>query len=92
MSITRIELDHPRCEGHGLCEEAAPQLMHLDDDGGLHPRRHRGRGRGFGRPPRTLSGSARRCPEADLSMTNTRNGESAEKIVIVGNIVAGLTG
>ena len=35
MSITRIELDHPRCEGHGLCEEAAPQLMHLDDDGEL---------------------------------------------------------
>lgn len=33
--MTRIELDRPRCEGHGLCEEAAPQLMHLDDDGEL---------------------------------------------------------
>ena len=31
----RIELDEPRCEGHGLCEEAAPRLMHLDDDGML---------------------------------------------------------
>ena len=31
----KIELDRPRCEGHGLCEEAAPQLMHLDDDGDL---------------------------------------------------------
>lgn len=31
----QIELDRPRCEGHGLCEEAAPQLMHLDDDGEL---------------------------------------------------------
>lgn len=31
----RIVLDRPRCEGHGLCEEAAPQLMHLDDDGDL---------------------------------------------------------
>ncbi|TQL44940.1 ferredoxin [Homoserinimonas aerilata] len=31
----RIELDRPRCEGHGLCEEAAPDLMHLDDDGEL---------------------------------------------------------
>jgi ferredoxin len=31
----RIELDRPRCEGHGLCEEAAPTLMHLDDDGEL---------------------------------------------------------
>jgi ferredoxin len=31
----RIELDRPRCEGHGLCEEAAPALMHLDDKGEL---------------------------------------------------------
>ena len=31
----RIVLDRPRCEGHGLCEEAAPTLMHLDDDGEL---------------------------------------------------------
>ena len=31
----RIVLDRPRCEGHGLCEEAAPDLMHLDDDGEL---------------------------------------------------------
>ncbi|MCX6501784.1 MAG: ferredoxin [Microbacterium sp.] len=31
----KIQLDRPRCEGHGLCEEAAPQLMHLDDDGEL---------------------------------------------------------
>jgi len=31
----KIELDRPRCEGHGLCEEAAPSLMHLDDDGDL---------------------------------------------------------
>ncbi|MFZ3395142.1 ferredoxin [Rhodococcus sp. 7Tela_A2] len=30
-----IILDRPRCEGHGLCEEAAPALMHLDDDGEL---------------------------------------------------------
>ncbi|WP_448006734.1 ferredoxin [Agromyces bauzanensis] len=31
----RIELDRPRCEGHGLCEEAAPDLMHLDDNADL---------------------------------------------------------
>lgn len=36
MSTTlHLELDRPRCEGHGLCEEAAPDLMHLDDDGEL---------------------------------------------------------
>lgn len=31
----KILLDAPRCEGHGLCEEAAPDLMHLDDEGEL---------------------------------------------------------
>ena len=30
-----IVLDRPRCEGHGLCEEVAPNLMHLDDEGEL---------------------------------------------------------
>ena len=28
----KIVLDRPRCEGHGLCEEAAPALLHLDDE------------------------------------------------------------
>lgn len=31
----KIVLDRPRCEGHGLCEEEAPDLMHLDDEGDL---------------------------------------------------------
>jgi ferredoxin len=31
----KIVVDRPRCEGHGLCEEAAPALMHLDDEGDL---------------------------------------------------------
>ncbi|NGP04557.1 ferredoxin [Rhodococcus sp. 14C212] len=31
----KIVLDRPRCEGHGLCEEVAPALMHLDDEGEL---------------------------------------------------------
>jgi ferredoxin len=34
-AVAHLELDRPRCEGHGLCEEAAPRLMHLDDDGEL---------------------------------------------------------
>ena len=29
----KIVHDRDRCEGHGLCEQAAPHLMHLDDDG-----------------------------------------------------------
>lgn len=31
----RLEVDRDRCEGHGLCEGAAADLMHLDDDGVL---------------------------------------------------------
>lgn len=31
----RFELDRPRCEGHGLCEEEAPNLLHLDEAGDL---------------------------------------------------------
>lgn len=31
----KILLDRPRCEGHGLCEEAAASLMHLNNDGEL---------------------------------------------------------
>ncbi|MTD55413.1 cytochrome P450 [Amycolatopsis pithecellobii] len=32
---TQLEVDRDRCEGHGLCENAAPDLVHLDDDGML---------------------------------------------------------
>ena len=35
MSDARIELDRPRCEGHGMCEDAVPELFRLDDDGVL---------------------------------------------------------
>jgi len=31
----KITVDRVKCEGHGLCEEAAPSLMHLDDEGDL---------------------------------------------------------
>ncbi len=31
----KLILDRSRCEGHGLCEEAAPRLLHLDDYGEL---------------------------------------------------------
>lgn len=29
----RIQVDEHRCEGHGMCEEAAPELFVLDDEG-----------------------------------------------------------
>lgn len=31
----RIEVDWPACEGHGLCEDAAPTVFSVDDDGNL---------------------------------------------------------
>ncbi|MFE3718135.1 ferredoxin [Streptomyces cyaneofuscatus] len=31
----KVSVDLPRCEGHGLCEEAAPGLFRLDDEGDL---------------------------------------------------------
>ncbi|WP_344824754.1 ferredoxin [Actinocorallia longicatena] len=29
----RIEADYNACEGHGLCEDAAPKIFTVDDDG-----------------------------------------------------------
>jgi len=31
----KMSVDLLRCEGHGLCEEAAPRLFRLDDEGDL---------------------------------------------------------
>jgi ferredoxin len=31
--MIKLVLDRPRCEGHGLCEEVAAQLLHIDDEG-----------------------------------------------------------
>lgn len=33
--MMKLEVDRARCEGHGLCEEVAPHLLHLDDHGEL---------------------------------------------------------
>jgi ferredoxin len=31
----KIVVDRVRCEGHGACEQAAPQIFHLDEAGEL---------------------------------------------------------
>ena len=80
----RIELDRPRCEGHGLCEEAAPALMHLDDDGELVHRRPGGR---RGRP-RRRQGGGQGLPGR---RTAVGRGMTMRRIVVVGNGIAGLT-
>jgi ferredoxin len=33
--MSRIELDRDRCEGHGTCEQIAPSVYRLDDEGEL---------------------------------------------------------
>jgi ferredoxin len=60
----RILADHDRCEGHGLCEEHAPQVFGLDDEGVVV---HRFEGREI---PDELAEAAARgaeaCPVAAL--------------------------
>jgi ferredoxin len=29
----RIDVDQDRCEGHGLCEDKAPEVFTVDDEG-----------------------------------------------------------
>ncbi len=31
----RVTVDRARCEGHGVCEEIAPKVYRLDDEGEL---------------------------------------------------------
>jgi ferredoxin len=31
----KIAVDYERCEGHGLCEDQAPDVFELDDEGDL---------------------------------------------------------
>jgi ferredoxin len=35
MATMRIVVDHDRCEGHGVCVTAAPELFQLDAEGDL---------------------------------------------------------
>jgi ferredoxin len=29
----KVEFDEPRCDGFGFCEEVAPEVFRVDDDG-----------------------------------------------------------
>ena len=31
----KVNVDRARCEGHGVCEETAPEVYRLDDEGEL---------------------------------------------------------
>ncbi len=60
----KVSVDWDRCEGHGMCAEAAPETFELDDDGELHvlhedvPEEHR----------RRVETAVRRCPVAALRL------------------------
>jgi ferredoxin len=60
----RIEVDRTRCEGFGMCEEVAPELYSLDEEGELRVRE--------GELPAELEGlaaaGARVCPVAALRL------------------------
>jgi ferredoxin len=30
--VDRLVVDRNRCEGYGMCQQAAPELLHLNDD------------------------------------------------------------
>jgi len=32
----RLEVDWDRCEGHGMCVQAAPEMFYHDDNGDMH--------------------------------------------------------
>lgn len=34
--MSKILVDFDRCEGHGLCEQTAPEVFRLNDEGELH--------------------------------------------------------
>lgn len=62
----RVLVDRDRCEGHGMCEERAPELFRLDDDGELE---YRYEGRAV---PESLqadaAGGVSVCPVAALKL------------------------
>ena len=60
----RIVIDRARCEGHGLCEEAAPDAMHLDEEGELVLDREEVEGDLLA----AASAAARVCPVAALRL------------------------
>jgi ferredoxin len=35
VTAVRLSVDQVRCEGFGYCENEAPDLLHLDDEGDL---------------------------------------------------------
>ncbi len=59
-----VHVDRDKCEGFGFCEEAAPEVFALDDDGVLHITH------AAAQPPLAtkLASAVRRCPVAALRL------------------------
>jgi ferredoxin len=64
LKMPTVNVDWNRCEGHGLCADAAPEVFHLDDGGELHVM--------FEDVPeesvRQVEEAVRRCPLAALHL------------------------
>lgn len=65
--MTRVTVDGSRCEGHALCQAAAPDVFEVDDDGVAHVRPDP--------VPETLMSQAeagvRACPVAALTLSTS---------------------
>lgn len=79
----RVHVDLDRCEGHGLCVFAAPEVFDLDDDGCLHYDPH---------PPEALRAAVedavRSCPVAairlELQSPDSSNSEPSTEEPVTG--------
>jgi ferredoxin len=68
----RLSLNRARCEGHGMCDQVAPELIHLDDnaepvfDLDDIPSTHRP----------MAEAAAQSCPVAALTIYRTRKSQA----------------
>ncbi len=70
--MTYVHVDRGKCEGFGFCEEAAPGIFQLDDDGVLTIDQS-----AAAAAASTVTGALRVCPVAALSATEDRPRDDA---------------
>lgn len=68
----KVQVDLDRCEGHGMCAFAAPDVFDLDDEGVLHydpapPDARRG----------DVENAVRSCPAGAISIEFARGGPAS---------------
>lgn len=63
--MTSVHVDREKCEGFGFCEQAAPDVFHLDDDGVLSIEQSALAG-----SAQTVTAALRVCPVAALRIVD----------------------